>query len=275
MPIPEPAAPTDTANRAELGDHAEMTWRPDGPHTAVTVDGSLDVYAAPALRTTLCALAEETTGDLVLDMRDVDFLDSTCLGALVSAVKKLRPQPGRTLRIVPSCRVSKLLRITNLTKIIPVHEGLTDALRAADCTMIDGLLRPAEVILLGQHEFTPTGPYISLHLRLREGATTVNAVRDRNHHIGPVLICHDHDLVQILLAPSATADALGDLPTVVAITENTTDCGPHQRPPTWVVPAHGQGAALRTDAAALRTLLTGPAPATGTTTESSPEWWTH
>ncbi|MEU4890467.1 MULTISPECIES: STAS domain-containing protein [Streptomyces] len=270
MPIPEPAQPTDTGNCAELGDHAETTWRPDGPHTTVTIDGSLDVYAAPALRTTLWALAEQTTGDLVLDMRNVDFLDSTCLGALVSAVKKLRPQPGRTLRIVPSCRVSKLLRITNLTKIIPIHEGLTDALRAADCTVVGGLLRPAEVVLLGWHEFTPTGPYISLHLPMREGAATVNAVRDRNHHVGPVLICHDHDLVQILLAPSATADALRSLPAVVAITENTTDCGPHQRPPTWVVPAHDQGEATHTDAAALRTLLTGPMPATGTTTEASP-----
>lgn len=255
---PGTAPALDNDLRAGLGD-ARMTWHVDGPHTVVTLDGLLAVYEAFPLRETLWALVEQGSGDLVLDMRGVDFLDSTCLGTLVGTLKKLRPQPNRTARIVPGDHVRKVLRITGMTEVFPVHETPDDALTAAASAPADGPPPPADVVLLDRWEFTAPGPYVSVHLRLREGAAAVNAVRDRGHRIGPVLVCHDHDRVQILLAPGA-ADVLRDLPTVVAVTQNTVDCGPHRRPPTWVVPRHSQGAAARTDADALRAALTGPAP---------------
>ncbi|MFH0246053.1 STAS domain-containing protein [Streptomyces sp. HK10] len=260
MPTAEPATPPDTVNRAELSHYASITWRTDGPHTLVTVTGSLEVHEGPPLRKRLWTLVEQESGDLILDMRGVDFIDATGLGALVGTVKKVRPQPDRSVRIVPSDHVRKVLRLTSLTKVFPIHETPDEALTAAASTPADAPPPPAEVVLLSESEFTATGPYTSVHLRMREGAAAVNAVRGR---VGPVLVCHDHDLVQVLLAPGA-ADALRGLPAIVALTENTTDCGsPHRRPPTWAVPRHGQGAADRTDADALRAALTSSAPATG------------
>ncbi|MFH0246129.1 STAS domain-containing protein [Streptomyces sp. HK10] len=263
MPTAEPATPPDTVNRAELSRYASITWRTDGPHTLVTVTGSLEVHEGPPLRKRLWTLVEQESGDLILDMRGVDFIDSTGLGALVGTVKKVRPQPDRSVRIVPSDHVRKVLRLTSLTKVFPIHETPDEALTAAASAPADGPPPPAEVVLLGESEFTATGPYTSVHLRMREGAAAVNAVRGRGGRVGPVLVCHDHGLVQVLLAPGA-AEILHGLPAVVALTENSAECGsPHRRPPTWAVPRHGQGAADRTDADALRAALTGPAPATG------------
>jgi len=260
-PAPETAPAPGTGLRADLGD-AQMTWHADGPHTVVTLDGLLAVYETPPLRERLWDLVDQGNGDLVLDLRGVVFIDSTCLGALVGTVKRLRPQPGRTVRIVPGDHVRKVLHITGMSKVFPLHETPDDALAAATSAAADGPPPPADVVLLGQREFTVTGPYVSLHLRLPEGAAAVNAVRDRGCRLGPVLICHDHNRVQVLLAPGA-ADALRSLPAVVAVTENTTDCGPHRRPPTWAVPRYDQ--AIHTDADVLRAALTSPAPTPGPT----------
>ncbi|MBN3932969.1 STAS domain-containing protein [Streptomyces verrucosisporus] len=122
---------TTTDGRIPLSRYAQMAWHTDGPHTITTITGSLEVDEGVPLRERLWALVEQGSGDLVLDMSGVDFLDPTCLGALVSTVKKVRPQPGRAVRVIPSDRVSKVLRLTSLTKVFPVHETLDEALRAA------------------------------------------------------------------------------------------------------------------------------------------------
>lgn len=253
---------TTTDDRVPLSRYAQMAWHTDGPHTIATITGSLEVDEGVPLRERLWALIEQGSGDLILDMSGVDFLDSTCLGALVSTVKKVRPQPGRAVRVIPSDRVHKVLRLTSLTKVFPVHETMDEALRAAASNPVGGHLPPADTVLFGEREFTPIGPYVSVHLRMREGAAALNTVRDGGGRVGPVLICHDHNLVQALLAPGS-AEALHGLPAVVATADNTTDCGPHRRPPSWAVPRHGERAAARTDADALYAALTGPAPATG------------
>ena len=56
--------------------------------------GEIDVYTAPRLRDKITELVGAGVYDLVIDMEDVEFLDSTGLGVLVGGLKKVRAHDG-------------------------------------------------------------------------------------------------------------------------------------------------------------------------------------
>ncbi len=80
--------------------------------TVVAASGEIDVAAAPMLREQLATLINDGTHQVVLDLENVDFIDSTGLGVLVGAVRRARAEDG-DLRIV--CTNSRLLRIFDIT----------------------------------------------------------------------------------------------------------------------------------------------------------------
>ena len=58
------------------------------------VTGEVDVYTAPQLREQVVQLVNSGVRHIIADLRDVDFLDSTGLGALVGSLKQLRTHDG-------------------------------------------------------------------------------------------------------------------------------------------------------------------------------------
>jgi anti-sigma B factor antagonist len=104
--------------------------RREGLRTVVAVAGEIDVYTAPSLREQLEELDAEGSSDIVVDMTGVEFLDSTGLGVLVGGLKRARLRGG-TLRLVSDQeKILKILRITGLIRVFPMHTTLDDALAA-------------------------------------------------------------------------------------------------------------------------------------------------
>jgi anti-sigma B factor antagonist len=71
--------------------------------TVVSVYGEVDVATAPELKERLVDLVTDGRSRLVLDLGGVDFLDSTGLGVIVSALKS---------------RITRLFEITGLDKAL-------------------------------------------------------------------------------------------------------------------------------------------------------------
>jgi len=71
-----------------------VTSRENGDRTVVEVTGEIDVYTAPALREELSRLVDGEHTNLVVDLTQVSFMDSTGLGVLVGALKKVRTLGG-------------------------------------------------------------------------------------------------------------------------------------------------------------------------------------
>lgn len=93
------------------------TTAQDPTMTTVHVGGEIDVYTAPALRRELDEQIHGGCKQLVVDLSDVTFMDSTGLGVLVGRLKLLRAQGG-TLRIRgASERVVKVFTITGLDRV--------------------------------------------------------------------------------------------------------------------------------------------------------------
>jgi anti-sigma B factor antagonist len=103
--------------------------RIEGGGAVVTADGEIDGASSVALRELLTDLNRAGNHKVVIDMCGVTFLDSTGLGALISARKQVREQHG-TLRLVAlGSAPSRVIHITGLSDIFPIWDTVEDALR--------------------------------------------------------------------------------------------------------------------------------------------------
>lgn len=103
------------------------TTQRDG-RAVVTAAGELDAHSAPALQAQVAPLTAQQNASLVIDLTDVGFIDSTGLGVLVTTLKHVREVDGRLDVVVTSPRVLKVLAITGLDVVIPLHSTLDEAL---------------------------------------------------------------------------------------------------------------------------------------------------
>jgi anti-sigma B factor antagonist len=109
-----------------------LASRTEGDKTVVSVGGEIDVYTAPKLREQIVALVEEGRYHLVVDMEEVEFLDSTGLGVLVGGLKRVRAHDGSLRLVCTQERILKIFRITGLTKVFPIHGTVAEAVAATD-----------------------------------------------------------------------------------------------------------------------------------------------
>ena len=105
-----------------------LSTRTEGDRTIVVVGGEIDVYTAPRLREKLVDLVADGKYHLVVDMERVDFLDSTGLGVLVGALKRVRSADDGDLRLVcTQPRIRKVFEVTGLTKVFSLFDSVDDA----------------------------------------------------------------------------------------------------------------------------------------------------
>jgi anti-sigma B factor antagonist len=92
--------------------------------------GEMDVYTSPKLRQQVADLAENGTIHVIADLRGIDFLDSTGLGALVGSLKRLRVRQGSLMVVTNGGRILRLFQITGLTRAFALHSCVMDAISA-------------------------------------------------------------------------------------------------------------------------------------------------
>ena len=93
----------------------------------VHVAGEVDMHSAPALRQALDGLDEENN-DLVLDLTDLQFMDSSGVGVLVGAHKRSETAHRQVTIVCPPGPVSRVLTITGLDKVFHIVSSLPEAL---------------------------------------------------------------------------------------------------------------------------------------------------
>jgi anti-sigma B factor antagonist len=100
----------------------------NGDATVVHLAGELDLYNAQTVREALLAACEESPQRLVVDLSEVNFIDSTALGVLIEARSKLG-RPGLVLAS-PQLETRRTLQVSGLDRHLPVHDSVDDALSA-------------------------------------------------------------------------------------------------------------------------------------------------
>ena len=91
--------------------------------------GELDLYNAPEVREALLELCAEKPERLVVDLADVDFVDSTALGVLIEARTRLENRHSFLLA-APGLETHRALTISGLDQHLSVHDSVDAALAA-------------------------------------------------------------------------------------------------------------------------------------------------
>ena len=92
------------------------------------ISGEVDAYSAPQLRERVIQLLADGIRHVVADLREVDFLDSTGLGALVGSLKRLRVQEGSLTLVTGGGSIPQLFRLTGLVRVFALHQSVPEAI---------------------------------------------------------------------------------------------------------------------------------------------------
>lgn len=102
--------------------------RPTNGVHVVAVAGEVDIFTAPELKRAIAAAIDGGARAVVVDLTETRFLDSTALGVLIGAVKRLRPLDGRLLIVNTEPSTAKTFEITGLDQIFTIVGTRDEAL---------------------------------------------------------------------------------------------------------------------------------------------------
>lgn len=104
----------------------------DASRHVVAVAGEIDLFTAPELKAALSDALESGRNRIVVDLSETTFLDSTALGVLIGAVKRLRSRDGVLTIVNTDANIAKTFEITGLDQIFVIRSTRDEAIRALD-----------------------------------------------------------------------------------------------------------------------------------------------
>lgn len=87
----------------------------------VDLTGEVDIYTANELKDELNIAIEERPKNLVINMQNLDYIDSTGLGILIGILKRLKQKQSDIYIVNTKPNVRKIFTITGLDKIFKVE----------------------------------------------------------------------------------------------------------------------------------------------------------
>lgn len=87
----------------------------------IAIQGEIDIYNSSNVKDYLGNLVQEHACDVHLQCENLEYIDSTGLGALVAIVKKVKLYGGNVHLHHVKSNVLKVFKITNLDKVFMIE----------------------------------------------------------------------------------------------------------------------------------------------------------
>ena len=89
--------------------------------------GLLDAFSEPTFRKVIGKCIEDGPQHAILDLSQIDFIDSSGLGALVQLAKQAQ-SAGGTSQIVTNARVTQTVKLVRLEQFLSLRQSMEVAL---------------------------------------------------------------------------------------------------------------------------------------------------
>jgi anti-sigma B factor antagonist len=95
----------------------------------ISLSGNLDAYEAPTVRKNLLDLIEAGSLRFVIDLSNVDFMDSAGMAVLVNLLKRTRQADGDICLVWPKEEAAqRILKLTRFDRIFQITSSVPKAL---------------------------------------------------------------------------------------------------------------------------------------------------
>lgn len=93
----------------------------DGNQTTIRVSGNIELPEVDDLRMVINDVAERSPAGFVIDMSDVQYIDSAGISALIFAYRKVCTSGGQLALVVKNRNVRRVLDLTRLETLPGMH----------------------------------------------------------------------------------------------------------------------------------------------------------
>src|SRR5688572_3668921 len=94
--------------------------------SVVDITGDLDMASAPAMRQLILQLLSTGSRLIAVDLTSADFVDSTGIGMLVAALKRVRTHDGELVVICPEPRLRRIFELTDLVSVFGLRDSVDE-----------------------------------------------------------------------------------------------------------------------------------------------------
>jgi anti-sigma B factor antagonist len=103
--------------------------RPIAPSAyLISLAGNFDLHMGPEFERRVLEAIGRGASDLVIDLTEVSFIDSTTVGILMRTRKRLAPVSGRVLVVTSDRNILRLFEITALDRMFEIYPRRSEAL---------------------------------------------------------------------------------------------------------------------------------------------------
>lgn len=95
----------------------------------INIEGEIDVYTSPKVKEALNDLINKGHYNLIVNLEGVSYIDSTGLGVLIGALKRVKEHNGDIKLICNNMQIKKIFDITGLVKIFGIFSSEAEALK--------------------------------------------------------------------------------------------------------------------------------------------------
>ncbi len=106
----------------------EIDFRTLGDHKIIAVSGEVDLYNVSELKKALFSAIDGNCKSLIVDMKHVNYMDSSGIGALVAGQKKMKAHNGAFSLVNIHDDVLNILKLATLDRFFKIYESEDDLL---------------------------------------------------------------------------------------------------------------------------------------------------
>ncbi len=115
----------------------EIKSRQQDNVAVISLDGRLDLASGGTLKDHMKQQFEKSVTSIHLNLSDVDFINSSGLGALVSIMKEIRLMKGRLTLSNLASYVQEIFEITQLSHIFEIYATEEEALSSFESAAVN------------------------------------------------------------------------------------------------------------------------------------------
>lgn len=99
----------------------------DNQYQIFRLTGLLDAFSEPVFSAAIKNRISEGPHDIILSLAQIDFVDSSGIGALVQLVKHTQTLGG-TMQVVTNPRVTQTVKLVRLEKFLSLRNSIDEAI---------------------------------------------------------------------------------------------------------------------------------------------------